>query len=183
MTVWRARTATEEQPGDILRLLAEEEQLRRRLSLLRRAPAAPQSPSPPEEAARGNGERERLEARLDDVVELRLARGAPSGGPGGAESMPRLAELQASLAAHEMALCYHIGTDAVIAWAVTAERLRTYTLPVSLRPAGGTGRRGDAALPGGRPRRGRSAGRHRPARRRAAGALVPRSKPARPPAS
>ena len=59
--------ATGEQPGDILRLLAEEEQLRRRLSILRRAPAVPQALSPPEEAARGNGERERLEARLDDV--------------------------------------------------------------------------------------------------------------------
>ena len=124
--------ATGEQPGDILRLLAEEEQLRRRLSILRRAPAVPQPLSPPEEAARGNGERERLEARLDDVVELRLARAAPAGGPGGAESMPRLAELQASLAAYEIALCYHIGTDAVIAWAVTAERLRTYTLPVGV---------------------------------------------------
>ena len=124
--------ATGEQPGDILRLLAEEEQLRRRLSILRRAPAGPQALSPPEEAARDNGERERLEARLDDVVELRLARAAPAGGPGGTESMPRLAELQASLAAYEMALCYHIGTDAVIAWAVTAERLRTYTLPVGV---------------------------------------------------
>jgi CHAT domain-containing protein/ATP/maltotriose-dependent transcriptional regulator MalT len=124
--------ATGEQPGDILRLLAEEEQLRRRLSILRRAPAVPQALSPPEEAARDNGERERLEARLDDVVELRLARAAPAGGPGGTESMPRLAELQASLAAYEIALCYHIGTDAVIAWAVTAERLRTYTLPVGV---------------------------------------------------
>ena len=124
--------ATGEQPGDILRLLAEEEQLRRRLSILRRAPAVPQALSPPEEAARGNGERERLEARLDDVVELRLARAAPAGGPGGAESMPRLAELQASLAAYEIALCYHIGTDAVIAWAVTAERLRMYILPVGV---------------------------------------------------
>lgn len=125
-------TATGEQPGDVLRLFAEEEQLRRRLSILRRAPAVPQALSPPEEAARDSGERERLEARLDDVVELRLARAAPAGGPGGTESMPRLAELQASLAAYEMALCYHIGTDSVIAWAVTTERLRTYTLPVGV---------------------------------------------------
>ena len=92
----------------------------------------PQALSPPEEAARNNGERERLEARLDDVVELRLARAAPAGGPGGTESMPRLAELQASLAAYQIALCYHIGTDAVVAWAVIAERLRTYTLPVGV---------------------------------------------------
>ena len=49
--------------------------------------------------------------------------------------MPRLAELQASLAADEIALCYHIGTDAVIAWAITADRLRTYTLPVAPRLA------------------------------------------------
>lgn len=124
--------ATGEQPGDILRLLAEEEQLRRRLSVLRRAPAVPQALSPPEAAARDDGEREHLEARLDDVVELRLARAAPAGGPGRTESMPRLAELQASLAAYEMALCYHIGTDAVIAWAVTPGRLRTYTLPVGV---------------------------------------------------
>jgi CHAT domain-containing protein/Tfp pilus assembly protein PilF len=124
--------ATGEQPGDILRLLAEEEELRRRLSVLRRAPAVPQALSPPEEAARDNGERERLEARLDDVVELRLARAAPAGGPGATESMPRLAELQAILAANEITLCYHIGTDTVIAWAVTSERLRTYTLPVGV---------------------------------------------------
>ena len=124
------QAATEEQPGDILRLLAEEEQLRRRLSSLRRARAAAQAAGPPEEAARDNGER--VEARLDDVVELLLARAAPAGRPSGTESMPRLAELQASLAAYEMALCYHIGTDAVIAWAVTAERLRTYTLPVGV---------------------------------------------------
>jgi CHAT domain-containing protein/tetratricopeptide (TPR) repeat protein len=126
------QAATGKQPGDILRLLAQEEQLRRRLSFLRRAPDQPQALSTPEEAARDTGERERLEARLDDVVELRLARGAAAGGPGGTQSMPRLADLQASLAAHEMALCYHIGADAVIAWVVTAERLRTYTLPVGL---------------------------------------------------
>jgi len=123
---------TGEQPGEILRLVAEEEQLRRRLSILRRAPVMPHASSPLDGAVGDGGERERLEARLDDVIELRLARTAPAGGPGGAESLPRLADLQASLAAHEIALCYHIGIDAVIAWAVTADRLRTYTLPVEV---------------------------------------------------
>jgi CHAT domain-containing protein/tetratricopeptide (TPR) repeat protein len=122
--------ATGEQPGEILRLLAEEGQLRRRLSILRRAPVVPHASSPPDGA--DGGERERLEARLDDVIELRLARAASAGEPGGTKSLPRLADLQASLAAHETVLCYHIGIDAVIAWAVTADRLRTYTLPVGV---------------------------------------------------
>jgi CHAT domain-containing protein/tetratricopeptide (TPR) repeat protein len=124
--------ATGEQPGEILRLLAEEDQLRRRLSILRRAPVVPHASSQPDGAVGDGGERERLEARLDDVVELRLARAASAGGSAGTESLPRLADLQASLAAREIALCYHIGIDAVIAWAVTADRLRTHTLPVGV---------------------------------------------------
>lgn len=137
--------ATGEEPGEVLRLLAEEEQLRRRLSILRRAPVAPPAPgAPPASRAPdgtvgdgdggdgGEGERERLEARLDDVIELRLARAASVGGPAGPEPRPRLADLQASLAPHEVALCYHIGIDAVIAWMVTSERLRAYPLPVGV---------------------------------------------------
>jgi len=124
--------AASQQPGEILDLLAEEEQLRRRLSILRRSLTAPPSPSLPAGAARDMGERGRLEARLDDVIELRLARTTgPAGSPGSTGSVPGLAELQMNLAANEIALCYHIGTEGVIAWAVTAEQLRTYTLPVT----------------------------------------------------
>jgi CHAT domain-containing protein/Tfp pilus assembly protein PilF len=117
-------------PEDALSLVAEEEQLRHRISVLRRTPAAPPSPSARETG--DNGERERLEARLDDLIELRLSRAASADHAGTAEPELALPELQASLASSEMALCYHIGVQAVIVWKVTRERLRAYTLPVGI---------------------------------------------------
>ena len=126
----REESATR-QSGEIPGLLAEEDQLRRRISVLRQSLTAPPSPGPSTKAIRDVGEYERLEARLDDVIELRLARAAPAGGPGSVEIGPGLTDLQRNLAANEIALCYHVGTKRVIAWLLTARSLRTYALPVT----------------------------------------------------
>ena len=100
------------------------------------------------------GEYERLEARLDDVIELRLARAAPAGGPGGAEIRAAgWRSCRRNLAANEIALCYHIGTERVIAWLLTARSLRTYALPVTPERLAELVDQATLPLPRGPPRR------------------------------
>jgi CHAT domain-containing protein/Tfp pilus assembly protein PilF len=117
--------------GEVRDLLAEEDRLRRRLSVLRRSLTTQSSPSAPAGADRITGEHARLEERLDDVIELRLARSTPGESRGSGQSVRSLADMQRKLAASEMVMCYHIGAEAVIAWALTAGQLRTYILPIT----------------------------------------------------